>query len=343
VGGGTPSELNPAELSWLLAALDETFSFASDAERSIECNPNSVSAPFLSFLLDSGFNRLSLGVQSFKDQHLQKLGRLHDSRGAIHSYEAARKEGFTNVSLDLIFGIPEQSPEEWQRDLETACELAPEHLSLYSLTIEAGTEFESMLEAGLLCPVSSEISLQMLELAEELTEPAGYVRYEISNYCRDGYECAHNLVYWNNEPYLGFGLSASSYMKGTRWTNTADWSEYEQSAIQSSVSRSIEERLPAGEAMGEEIMLRLRTRWGISPAALSRKYGYDFEEVFGDLLESYQREGLIQAREAGFCLTRRGIRVADEICAQFIQRSKGATDHTVPTNGTPEPQRGGAR
>lgn len=318
LGGGTPSELTMVELEHLLDALSKVFLFSADAEWTIECNPNSATGSFLAGARRKGFNRLSLGAQSFHPRHLECLGRAHGVADIFEAFHSARKAGFIQINLDLIFAIPGQTLQEWKEDLETAIGLAPEHLSLYGLTIEPGTEFGRSFQSGRLQTVDSDLSADMFELAMDLVSEAGYFQYEISNYALEGFECRHNIRYWQNEPYLGFGLGATSLREGCRWTNTSDWDLYERTARNGHVARSVEEKLESFDAFSEEIMLRLRTRWGFSPKSLSQKYKCDFWQLLGEPAELFRKEGLLELRGDNLRLTRKGILLADEVCATFL-------------------------
>ena len=317
-GGGTPSELDIRELSELIETLTEVFSFLPDSEWTMECNPNSATRPLLIVARENGFNRVSLGAQSFRTKTLQRLGRAHSASDSLLAYRDVRRCGFENVNLDLIFGIPGQTITEWRQDLDLALSLEPEHFSLYALSIEPGTEFASM---GLR-PVNEELSADMFELAMEKTSQAGYQQYEISNYSKKDFECRHNLLYWRNGPYLGFGLGAVSYSDRVRWTNTANWTLYETSIANGRVARCIEEKLEGAEALAEEIMLRLRTRWGFSPKDLSDKYGCNFWELLGNTTEEFLNAGLLESFEENLRLTRKGVLLADQVCGTFLSRAK---------------------
>jgi oxygen-independent coproporphyrinogen-3 oxidase len=312
-GGGTPSELTSAELVQLVDTLRQTFVLKQEAEWSIECNPDGVSPAFFVALLEMGFNRVSLGIQSFHDHHLQRLGRVHDSAEARAAYRWLREAGCDNVNLDLIFGLPGQTLQEWKADLHEALALSPEHLSLYNLTLEPGTEFASLQARGELQEIDEDLSADMYELAMELTQAAAYRQYEISHYSQPGRQCAHNLIYWHNEPSLGFGVSAASFMEGVRWTNTGNLLEYARTAASGHVSRASEEKLTGREALGEEIMLRLRTDEGISLSALSTRYRFDVAARLAPSLESLAAHGLVAQEGDRVRLTRRGKLMADEV------------------------------
>ncbi|MFQ5738264.1 MAG: radical SAM family heme chaperone HemW [Acidobacteriota bacterium] len=318
LGGGTPSELTLTEMAGLVSALRETFALEGTREWTLECNPGTVSLPKLAAIRHLGFNRLSLGVQSFNDGHLRALGRIHDSQEARQAMGWSRQAGFENLNLDLIFALPGQTPAEWRMDLEEALEFGPEHLSLYNLTIEPGTPFATVQACGELRLPEEETAAEMFEMAMDLTAKAGYRHYEISNYARRGYECAHNQIYWRNQPYLGFGLGAASFMDGVRWANTASFSDYALHAGTSRVPRLQEERLEGRRAAGEEVMLRLRTAEGVRLDQLSTRYGLDLSRTFSDSIDFFLVQGLLERQGDRIFLTRRGKLLANPVCAEFL-------------------------
>jgi oxygen-independent coproporphyrinogen-3 oxidase len=336
-GGGTPSELGPPELGRIIGTLREIFSVTPEAECSIECNPGTLSKSKLTRMRTMGFNRLSLGVQSFSDRFLRLLGRIHTSEEAREAYRLIRSAGFDNVNLDLIFGLPGQTLEEWRDDLRKALDLRPEHLSLYALTIEPETEFGRLIrgaEPGAAAPkaqatglsldlpvpteVDEELSASMYEVALDLTSAAGYEQYEISNFALPWKECRHNLLYWRNEEYLGFGLSAASYVNGVRWSNVKDRSRYVRAAYEDRLCPGFSEQLEPRAALGEEIMLRLRLAEGFSSCELSKKYGLDPEILYSEPLAFFVSEGLLERRTGSIRLTARGRLLANEVCGRFL-------------------------
>ncbi|HPC05493.1 MAG TPA: radical SAM family heme chaperone HemW [Anaerolineaceae bacterium] len=211
-GGGTPSLLSPAQASNILVSVGKYFTLLPGAEISLEANPGTVNLEKLQGYQAAGINRISFGVQSFKDDELQFLERIHSSREAVDAFEMARAAGFTNINLDLIFGLPGQTVASWADSLEQAVKLDPEHLSLYALTIEEGTPLHRQVEAGKVIPLDDDISADMYQLAEEMLTSGGCNHYEVSNWAakRDGkvQSCIHNLQYWLNLPYLGIGAGA---------------------------------------------------------------------------------------------------------------------------------------
>ena len=323
-GGGTPSELSIHELEVLVGAVQETFVTANACEWSIECNPETITSELLGGTSRLGFNRISLGIQSFQDRYLQLLERTHTGEDSLQSYRLVRAAGFENVNLDLIFALPGQSLDHWKLDLDEALALDPEHLSLYSLTIEEGTEFGERHSRGELEKIDAEGTADMYEVALDLTQEFGFDQYELSSFTRPGRECLHNLGYWNYLPYLGFGIGAASFLDGTRWTNTAVLADYLRSAPDGKISRASEKRLQGKEALGEELMLALHTQTGVSLGSLSVRYGCDVGQVYADSFQLLSGQGLIELEDDHARLTRKGKLVAAEVCAEFLPMEESA-------------------
>jgi len=322
IGGGTPSELTGDEIEALVCVLVDTFVFDTDAEWTIECNPGTVSPASCDRLLEAGFDRVSIGVQSFDDSHLKRIGRIHSAGDAIRCIEWFRGAGFENIGIDLLFGLPGQTLKEWKRDLKKALEIEPEHLSLYSLSIEPGTPFGHLRETGSLRETPDDLVAEMYEASMEMTARAGYHQYEISNFALPGFECSHNLAYWANSPYLGFGVSAASYVEGVRWSNTHDWNAYFEAAGRNPIPRLNQEQLPWNEALGEEIMLGLRTTQGISATRLSRKYRCDFDGLFRYSIAFLTEQALLTREGDRLSLTHRGKLLANEVCREFLNSAR---------------------
>lgn len=320
LGGGTPNELTGDEIETIITVLDMNFKFVDEREWSIECNPGNVSPAFFKRLAELEFDRVSLGAQSLSGAQLRTLGRLHSVSDIFNSYDWIRDAGIENVNLDLIYGIPGQLFENWLDDLREAFFMAPEHLSLYNLTIEKDTRLSRLVEAGLVEPCDEDLAADMYEASIELTERAGYEQYEISNFALPDHECRHNLAYWKNEPYIGFGLSAASYINGLRWTNTGDWKEYLQGAVKGSIPSSQKEKLEGIEAAGEEIMLLLRISSGADIELLSEKYGFRIDDAFGDSISFLINEGLLDREGSCLSLSRKGMLLASSVSAEFLNR-----------------------
>jgi oxygen-independent coproporphyrinogen-3 oxidase len=265
-----------------------------------------------------GFNRISIGVQSFHDHHLQALGRIHDAAAAVVTFQEAAEVGFASRNLDLIFALPEQTLTEWQADLDRLLELRPEHVSLYGLTIEPETEFGRRHARGLLAAPEDDLAADMYEGALDTLERAGYEQYEISNFALSGHRCRHNQVYWRNEPYLGFGVSAASFIDGARWSNERSWHRYQEHARAGISVRGPEERLSGREALGEALMLGLRLRDGVNLAAMARHYRMDPRILFAEEIERFKSLGLLEERGGILRLTRRGLLLSNNVFAEII-------------------------
>lgn len=321
LGGGTPNELTGDEIEAIITVLDMNFKFVDEREWSIECNPGNVSPAFFKRLAELEFDRVSLGAQSFSEAQLRTLGRLHSVSDIFNSYDWIRGAGIENVNLDLIFGIPGQRFEDWLEDLRETFFMAPEHLSLYNLSLEKNTRLFQLVEAGLVKPCEEDLAADMYEASMELTERAGYEQYEISNFALPEHECKHNLAYWKNEPYLGFGLSAASYIDGIRWTNTGDWKQYLKGAKTGVIPCGQKEKLDGIAAAGEEIMLLLRISSGVDVELLSLKYGFRIDEVFGDSIVFLINEGLLDREGSCLSLSRKGMLLASSVSAEFLNRN----------------------
>jgi oxygen-independent coproporphyrinogen III oxidase len=288
-------------------------------EWTIECNPKTVSMETMAGMREMGFNRISLGVQSFHDHHLKAIGRIHSSGEAVEAVALARRAGFRRLNLDLIFCLPGQTLDEWKRDVETALSLGPEHLSLYNLTIEEKTEFGRRHRQGLLALPDEDLSADMYEWVIDRMVEAGFQQYEISNFALPGEECRHNQVYWRDEPFVGLGLSAASFMNGLRWTNTGSMQRYlATSGREGGPERASEERLPPQGACGEAIMLGLRTRDGVDLPVVAARHGLDSEQTYGKIVRELLADGLLARDGARLTLTRRGVMLANAVCARFL-------------------------
>jgi oxygen-independent coproporphyrinogen-3 oxidase len=271
-GGGTPTLLPPAQLALMLNRLREQFSVDRDAEITIEANPDDLTSEKLDLYLDMGFNRISIGTQSFFDEHLVWMNRRHDSVQAIRAVQLASGRGFTSISLDLIYGIPGMTLQQWKQNLDIASGLPADHLSAYHLTIEPGTPFGKLKKSGLLTDIPDELSLEQYHVLLSMLGAAGFEQYEISNFARDGQYSRHNTKYWTGDTYLGLGPSAHSFNGTSRHWNAAGIGTYRQD-----VSKR---KAPDGEIIdplmqrNEYVMTRLRTSKGINQ--------FDFKVVFGE-------------------------------------------------------------
>lgn len=314
IGGGTPSVLPADLMELLLRELSEQFRFLPEAECTIEANPGTLTEEKLVLYRKYGLNRISIGLQSPVDKELKMLGRIHDYREFLESYELARNVGFDNINVDLMFAIPGQSYEGWVRNLRTVAALAPEHISAYSLIIEEGTPFFSR---KLDLP-DEDTEYRMYEDVAEILGEYGYHQYEISNYARYGFECRHNKGYWERKDYLGLGLGAASLIRKKRFTNTNIMEEYLNHSRDLTRIRKDMEILEKKDEMGEFMFLGLRMTEGVSEEEFQEYFHVSVEKIYGRVIEKYIRQGLLEKRNGRIFLTRRGIHVSNAVMADFL-------------------------
>ena len=319
LGGGTPTLMTGEQAQRLLDALRACFDLAPDAEITMEGNPGTVTAQSLAAYRAAGVNRLSLGVQSLDDGLLAAIGRIHTAAQAREAVSMARTAGFENVNLDLMLGLPGQSVAQWERTLEEAIALAPEHLSCYSLIVEEGTPLSAQLERGECAPLPDEDALcRMDEITAQWTAQAGFARYEVSNYAKPGRECRHNIVYWACEPYLGLGCAAHSDMDGRRFYNPSDWAGYLRMAQSGTTARDAEGESTRQERMFERMMMGLRMVRGVDCARFARDFGAQPEEVWKEALARNVRVGLMERRGDFLRLTQRGMQVMNSVLVELL-------------------------
>lgn len=315
-GGGTPSLLSGGQLDRLLRALRRAFSVDPGAEITVEANPGTLTAAQADEYRALGVNRVSLGVQSLDDALLARIGRRHTRREALAAFGLLRAAGFDNLGVDLIHGLPGQSPAIWRRDLARALELGPEHLSLYALGIEAGTAFAAERAAGRLELPDESAELEMLAAARELTARAGYERYEISNFARPGRRCRHNLDVWKLGEYRGFGAGAHSFLRTPaplRLANTPDIDEYVRRLDSGSDAVAMREEPAPRQFAGEALMLGLRTADGVDEAAFAREHGASPAALFPGALSLGAENGWIDRSGGRLRLTEPGILFSNAI------------------------------
>ncbi|MBT3367668.1 MAG: radical SAM family heme chaperone HemW [Nitrospina sp.] len=317
-GGGTPTLLPPASLDKILGKVKQHFNLSADCEITIEANPATIKQETLEQIRSSGFNRISIGVQSFDLDELKLLERVHNEEEIHTTVDRARLAGFDNLSLDLMSGLPGQSPAIWQSHLQQALDKKPEHISAYGLTIEPTTSFFKLQERGLLTLPPEETHLEMFQTTIETLQSAGYEQYEISNFSRHGFECRHNLNYWDNGEYLGLGAGASSYLKGERFKNTNLPSRYIREVQAKGSAVESTEKLDLLHAMGETIMLGLRRLKGISIEDFENRFQISFKNVYGKVVDPLLNEGLITFNQNRMALSRKGLFIADSVILKFL-------------------------
>ena len=332
-GGGTPSLLPLEHMQTIVEGLRRRFEIMPGAEFSLEANPGTVALEHLQGLRRLGFNRISFGVQSFHDEELRQLDRIHDAREVEEAYVWAREAGFENVNLDLIYGLIGQSMESWQYNLETALRLGPDHLSLYALTIEDGTPLARDIARGKSEGPDPDLQADMFEWNRERLAPEGFHHYEVSNYARDGCECAHNLVYWHNGDWLGLGAGAHSHMFDERFADASSPLRYIEAVEQGSRVApvpaasylvppfpQITYREPADRAreMSETVILALRLREGLDLASFERRYGVPVAQAFEGPLAETLELGLTEVVEGRLRLPDAAVLLGDEAFLRFL-------------------------
>ncbi len=317
-GGGTPSLLDPSEIARLLKACREAFDLAEDAEITLETNPETATPERLAAFRDAGINRLSFGVQSFDDDELKRLGRIHSSARAVEVIEAAKQTGFTSVSFDLMLWLPAQSPASWHRTIDRALSLAPDHLSLYLLELYPNAPLkEDMARAGWSLAPDDDAADMYLEGLARL-EDAGLSQYEISNVARPGHQSRHNLKYWQAGDWFGFGCGAHSTVDGRRWKNVSSTSEYvDRVSAGQSVSGHVETLTPAAR-VEEALFTGLRLNEGIDEVQFARRFGLEPWTRYGADLDPFVQSEQVWRKNGRFGLTREGMLVANEILSVFV-------------------------
>jgi oxygen-independent coproporphyrinogen-3 oxidase len=316
LGGGTPSLLSGNQAGRLLGAVHSTFEIAADAEITIEANPGTITAAKAAAFRALGVNRVSLGVQSFDDPLLARIGRRHTGREAEEAYRALRQAGFDNIGLDFIQGLPGQTPALWNRDLSRAVGLGPEHLSLYALGVEEDTPLAGDLRAGRLRLPAEEETLEMLARSVELTTAAGYERYEISNFALPGRSCRHNLDCWSLGEYRGFGPGAHSFVRAPlprRFANTPDIDDYIRRVCAGADAATQREEPSPRQFAGEALMLALRTSAGVDERSFVDEHGASPEQLFPESVALGSERGWLETVGGRLRLTEPGILFSNEI------------------------------
>jgi len=324
-GGGTPTTLAADDLARILGTVRASFDLDADAEVSVEANPSDATLEYLRALRSGGgFNRLSFGVQTFNDRLLRSIDRVHTGAEAEAAIALAKKAGFTNLSIDLMFALPRQTMADWDRSLDAAFALDVPHLSMYALIVEEGTAFFARRERGKLPLPSEKMEAAMFARSIERATAVGYEHYEVSSYARSGrtssagFRCRHNQIYWRNEEYFGFGAGAASYLDGARTMNERLPGRYTETVGARGTATVSEERLTPREAMGETMMVGLRLRAGVDLAAFARRFGVRAETVFAEEIARLRDGGLIEVTSDRLCLTERGLFVGNEVMLAFL-------------------------
>jgi len=318
LGGGTPTTLTIYQLERILKECVKEFKVAPAAEITIEANPATIDIEQMKSIRKTGYNRISIGVQSFDKTELKLLDRAHGPEEVHSTVDCARKAGFDNLSLDLMFAIPNQSLSSWESNLDKALEKNPEHLSTYNLTIEQGTAFSKLQSNGKLIMPEDGHQLELYKKTIERLTKKGFHHYEISNFARQGKECKHNITYWENTNTLGLGAGASSYIDGTRFKNINLPVHYIRQVKEGKTAVEHSETLEPRQAMGETIMLGLRLLQGISIHQFERRFQVSFINLFKNIIHSLKEKELILIEDDHLRLSPKGLFLADSVILEFI-------------------------
>ncbi len=313
-GGGTPSILGPDLLTLILNNCFLYFDCVPGLETSLEVNPATVDLAALYGLRRAGFNRISIGIQSFNDRELQMLGRVHSAADGIRTMEMARQAGFSNINLDLMYGLPDQDSCKWQESLQQALSLQPEHLSLYELTIEEDTPFARRYDRGELRLPEEDAVLTMVATSEEMVTAAGLHRYEISNYARPGRECSHNVNYWHNASWLGLGPGAVSSINGCKIKTIGDVDRF----CQPGENKEERETLDQEAAFRETVVMGLRMIKGIGLEELEKRFAINAISYYGTTLDRLIAHNLLRVEEGRLRLTGQGLLLANTVMAELV-------------------------
>jgi oxygen-independent coproporphyrinogen III oxidase len=315
IGGGSPSCLPEWQLLRLIREI--TSKWPKPDEFTVEINPRQIDNDILSLLYNCGVNRLSIGAQSFNDNELRFLGRRHSAADIKKAVQEAKKAGFTNIGLDMIFAIPDSTPESWEMSMQSAIELDVQHISAYALTYEEDTPLQAAVSKGEVKPLDEETDRLMYETAIEKLEQAGFKQYEISNFARPGFECLHNLNYWANKPYIGIGPAAGSFWNSKRTINISDITKYTE-AIENNLDAAEEKEISNPLQIAcETAVLNLRRRMGIDLLEFKKQTGFDAKELFAKPIAEYKKLGLIEEADSRLFLTRKALPIADSILCDF--------------------------
>ncbi len=309
-GGGTPSLLSPSLIEKILCTLDSSFCIEKDAEITLECNPATADREFFFDIRRMGVNRLSMGLQSANENELRALGRAHGVRDFVACFEDARRAGFENISADLMYGIPEQTLESLMHSAEFLCDLSPEHISAYGLSIEEGTYFYKHRHS--LSLADDDMQAEMYSRLCSALSAQGYERYEISNFARHGFESRHNTRYWRTLPYLGFGVAAHSYFEGERYGNSRDIDAF----LRGEDICCEQEAIDGDEHRREYVMLGLRLACGIDSAEYTQCFKRDFFEDFD--ISKFVRDGFMTSEGGRVAFTERGFLVSNAILSELL-------------------------
>ena len=317
IGGGTPTALSAQQLAYLLTELPKVMDLSEVEEFTIEANPGDLDPDKIAVLKESQVNRVSLGVQTFDNKMLKRIGRSHQEQDIYDNIRHLKQAGFDNISIDLIYALPGQTMDQVKENVAKAIDLDIPHMSLYSLILENHTVFMNRMRRGKLPLPKEELEAEMFEYIIDELEKAGFEHYEISNFSKPGFESRHNLVYWDNAEYYGLGAGASGYVDGIRYKNHGPIRHYLE-AIEAGKARITEEHLTLEEKMEEELFLGLRKKSGVSKARFEVKFGVSFDQRYGQVVASLTEQGLLVPDDKQVRMTKRGLFLGDTVAEKFI-------------------------
>lgn len=317
-GGGTPSYLPVKILAELLHFIKEHFQIKPDVEITLEVNPGTIDGPELALLKAAGFNRLSIGLQAWQDYLLRNIGRIHSLVDFLKIYQAGRNASFSNIGIDIIFGLPGQTVQDWAETLREVAFLQPEHISAYGLQLEAGTSLAKEVEQGLKRLPSEDEVVEMMSLAMAFLPNKGYRHYEISNYAKPGFQSVHNLGYWRGNNYLGFGAGAYSTINAERWYNIEGPGEYIEAVLKGAFPVKSREKLDSKTKAAEALMLGLRLRTGVNLHEFKAEYGIDLLSTAEPYLTNLLEQKLLVLNDSNLALTDAGIRLSNSVISSLF-------------------------
>jgi len=318
VGGGTPSLLEPEHYLYIATAIQDYFPIEKNAEISIEVNPGTLTEKKASAMKIAGFNRISIGIQTIQDRLLKELGRIHSVDDIYTSLNIVTDSGFSNINLDLMFGLPNQTVEMWKETLEFAATSPATHCSCYSLMIEENTPYHSMVDKKQIQPSSDELDREMYHVAIKFLDKHHFEQYELSNFAKKGYFCKHNLVYWKRGDYLGIGLGAHSLMYDQRFYNPSDFKQYFHTVAEGHTESSAIEWISNEAALSEALFMGLRLNEGVNIDRLSKKYSISVEQKYHDELIDLLKKELIERHDDRITLTGKGLDLANYVFSAFV-------------------------
>ncbi|HHE1045527.1 TPA: radical SAM family heme chaperone HemW [Streptococcus agalactiae] len=317
IGGGTPTSISAVQLDYLLTELSRDLNLNTLEEFTIEANPGDLTVDKIEVLQKSAVNRVSLGVQTFNDKHLKRIGRSHNEAQIYSTIDALKTAGFQNISIDLIYALPGQTMDDVRSNVAKALSLNIPHLSLYSLILEHHTVFMNKMRRGKLHLPTEDLETEMFEYIISEMERNGFEHYEISNFTKPGFESRHNLMYWDNVEYYGVGAGASGYLDGIRYRNRGPIQHYLKGVSEGN-ARLSEEVLSKNEMMEEELFLGLRKKEGVSIGKFEQKFGTSFEKRYGQIVQELQSDGLLKENNGFIQMTKKGLFLGDTVAEKFI-------------------------